>query len=295
MNRIARLLLWAMLLISLSKPAMSQSVPFSAFQTLTDAELASVQIKLTYVGIQEDVIATVVINATPSPPDMKVFVTFRHSGVSYANDALGVRHLIATLAELRAIIDNSGAIPAVVAGSITAPEYLSFALVRSGSGAPLGFEVVLNQTAGASLMSAIRLALATNSGATTVIDDFSCGSALREAGAPMDVTSRTAVALSGLRLNRATGRFVGTASVKNISATPLPSPVSLVLGLPTGITLYNANGITCSFNPAGLPFVTASSTDILAGASLQINLEFLNPRSIPITATTKVLGGQGAP
>jgi hypothetical protein len=274
---------------------MAQFAPYSDFQNMSEADLANLQAKLTYGGIQEEPVSTVVITRTGGPFDINQFTPFRHPGFSYGNDSVSVQQVSASAAQLHALIANAGTVPAVPAGGVGTPPYISFALVNNVGGSLKGFEVVLNPSDAISLLSAIRAALSGAVGALGAIDDFGCATASREPGTPTDVTSSVSVTISGFRLNRATGRFVGTATLKNNAASSIPIPVSLVLGVPSDITVFNSNGSTCGTAPAGRPFVNASLGASLApGATTDINLDLVNPNRLPSPVTaTKVLAGPG--
>jgi hypothetical protein len=111
-----------------------------------------------------------------------------------------------------------------------------------------------------------------------------------------DVTSSVQVKMSGLRLNRATGRFVGVATVTNVSGTPISGPISLVVALKGGVTLYNAAAKTNDANPRGPGSVSVPLTAnvLLPGAFVRLGLEFDNPGREPIVVKASVLAGPGA-
>lgn len=123
----------------------------------------------------------------------------------------------------------------------------------------------------------------------------SCAPHLLGPQRPVDVTSQVTMTMSGVRLNRATRRFVGAATVKNNSAH-LPGPVSLVIELAGSVRMFNADGVTCANDPAGRPFVNLPLENdmLLAGATVLTTLEFENPQNEPVRVTAKVLAGPGA-
>lgn len=112
---------------------------------------------------------------------------------------------------------------------------------------------------------------------------------------PTDVTANISVEISGIRLNRQTGRFVGTAIATNNSGQSIPGPVSLVFDLQGNVKLFNANGTTSATNPSGRRFINLSliGNELPPGGNSQVTLEFENPDKVPIQATTKVLAGPG--
>jgi hypothetical protein len=274
--------------------AMAQTFsPYSDFLNMTQSQLATLQAKLTYGGIQEEPIATIVITGPSATVQISQFDPFKHTGFSYVNDGLPVRRITASVAELQAILQNANAIPAVQSGAVENPPYVSFALFNTIGGTAKGFEAILNPTDGIALLNAIQAAFQSDLAGLATIGDFSCATALVDPTAPTDVSGTVAITLSGIRLNRTTGRFVGTATLQN-NGSSLLTPISLVLTLPQGVTLFNAGGTTCNVPPVGRPFINASTgAQFAAGASVQVPLEFVNPNNVPITIASSVLSGPG--
>ncbi len=103
---------------------------------------------------------------------------------------------------------------------------------------------------------------------------------------PIEVTSSVQVSRSGLVLNRLTNRFNGTISIKNTSATAIAGPVQLLLqGLPAGVTLTNAAGLS-----GGMPYLTSASP-IAPGATLTLPVSFANPARVLLNYTTRAFSG----
>ncbi len=111
-----------------------------------------------------------------------------------------------------------------------------------------------------------------------------------------DVSSRVSVTRGGFRLNRATGRFVQTVTLKNTGISAIAGPVSLVLdGLSGNATLFNKTGVTSATSPTGSPYLSVSAGNMAAGASVTVTLEFTNSNvSKGITYNTRVLAGTGS-
>jgi hypothetical protein len=103
------------------------------------------------------------------------------------------------------------------------------------------------------------------------------------------------VAKSGLRVDHATGQWGQTVTLTNTTASALTGPMALVLdSLPSSVTLGNADGFTSVAAPLGSPYVLAAldeSTQLGAGQSLTITLQFNNPSNVGITYSTRVLTG----
>lgn len=267
--------------------------PYTVFQAMSLEELKTLQVKLTYVGPQQDITPSVGFTSTFNKLDLNLFVAFRRPGLNYNNDDLAVQTFTASPAELQALIQHVGTLPNVVSGGVSG-EVLSFALLNT-SGGTKAFEAVLGKSDSIDLLAKLRLALATNKTGLRRLSELACPLALLEPTRPTDVLSQVSVTMSGVRLNRTTGRYVGSATVRN-NASDLLGPVSLVLDLSGSVILSNADGTTCGTEPVGRAFINLPLTNntLPAGASVMIGLEFENPNNEPVQATAKVLAGPGA-
>jgi hypothetical protein len=187
-------------------------------------------------------------------------------------------------------------IPAVVAGGAAQDMYLSFSLFNSVDGVDKGFEAILNPADSAALLDRLLAALSANKAAVKIISDIRCKTGLLPPGQATDVSPNTSVTTSGVRLNRNTGRYVGTVTVKNNSATSIPGPISLVLNFQGNVQLFDYDGLTCATSPSGLSFINLpiNNNVLLSGGSVVAKIEFLNPNQELIKFTTKVLSGPGA-
>ena len=98
----------------------------------------------------------------------------------------------------------------------------------------------------------------------------------------VDVTSRTQVNSSALTLNRGTGRYSGTITVKNTGDTTITGPLYVYFTLPAGVTLP---GLPTS---GGLPYVEISVPGGLApgAVSASASLSFVDPGNARISYTT---------
>jgi hypothetical protein len=125
----------------------------------------------------------------------------------------------------------------------------------------------------------------------TVVASFTyCGCAL-------DVTSAIKVTRGGFVLNLATGRYVQTVTLTNISAATITGPISLVLdSLSSYATLYSPTGTTDSLEPpAGSPYANFTNNNLGPGASVSAQLQFTDStRTTPINYVPRVLAGPGA-
>lgn len=110
---------------------------------------------------------------------------------------------------------------------------------------------------------------------------------LNLAPAYADVTASVKVSLSALGYNRVTGKFTGSASVKNTSGTVLAGPLQFVLrGLPAGVTLDNRGGTW-----RGAPYVTLPGTSLAPGATATVALTFTNPSKRKVRFTARLVSG----
>jgi hypothetical protein len=269
--------------------------PYSDFQAMSVEQLKTLQVKLTFVGVQTRPTASVAFTTPFNALDLTGFVPFRRPGISYSNDDSAVKTFTTSAEELDAMIDNVGMLPNVTAGGVAADQYFSFALLNTVPNSK-AFEAVLNKSDTADLFAKLRVSFASNKPGMRTLADLACILDVSELGTPADVSADADVVLSGVRLNRTTGRYVGTASVTNKSGQSLTGPVSLVLDLAASVRLFNADGTTCKITPVGREFINLPLTgnQLPPGATAQVTLEFDNPERLPVQATTKVLGGPGA-
>jgi hypothetical protein len=266
--------------------------PYSDFQAMTLGQLATLQVKLTFVGSQQRALQSVALTSSSNTLDLDLFVPFQRPGISYFNDTVAVRTFSASPEELKAVIDNVGTLPNVTGGGVAADVFLSFALFNSQP-SNKAFEAILNKSDAAALFDQLRLSLANNKDGLRKISEMACPLDLLEAARPTDVSGNVNVVLRGVRLDRSTGRFVGTALVTNNSATALASPVSLVVDLEGNVKLANADGTTCGTSPVGREFINLSNS-LGPGETVEVGLQFNNPDLEEIKMTTKVLSGPGA-
>ena len=112
-----------------------------------------------------------------------------------------------------------------------------------------------------------------------------------------NVSSVVTVTQGNIRLNRRTGRYVQTVTLRNADG-PLAGPISLVLdNLSEGVSLINLTGTTSCSTPAGRPYL---NVDVGADATFSprerttVTLEFDNPSGQPITYATNVLASGGS-
>jgi uncharacterized protein len=101
-----------------------------------------------------------------------------------------------------------------------------------------------------------------------------------------DITASVQISRSGLVLNRATGVFSGTISVKNTTAATINGPINVQLrNLPAGVTLSNAAG-----SEGGFPYVSGTGP-IVPGATLTLPVTFTNPARVLLNYDVRVYSG----
>jgi len=96
---------------------------------------------------------------------------------------------------------------------------------------------------------------------------------------PENVTNQVSLSESGLVYSRATQLFGGTITLTNTGTAAIGSTLEVVLtGLPSGVTLANANGTTADGNPYFL--VTLPSDTLVPGQSIKFTILFSNPKKM---------------
>jgi hypothetical protein len=288
-------LMIAFILLCASKGESQTFSPYSDFQAMSLEQLKTLQVKLTYVGIQNKGLPSIAGTSTFNTLNLSLFVPFRRSNINYSNDDSRVNTFTTTPEELKAIIDNVATLPNITAGGVATQPFLSFALLNTNPNTK-AFEAVVNSADAADLFAKLRLALQGNKTGLRRLSDMACPLNLLESGRPTDVSSMVSVSFAGVRLNRTTGRYVGTATVKNTSAGSIAGPISLVLDFVGSVKLLNADGTTCGTSPQGRRFINLplSGNSLSPGNSVQVNLEYESPDLQSIKPTSKVLAGPGA-
>src|SRR5580765_7250110 len=130
-------------------PSGAQSFsPYSTFQSMSLAEIATLQVKLTYAGNQTTGTRSLVITATGHAADISLFSPFRRSVISYVNDDGSPLTFAASTQQLKGLIDSVGTLPVVADGDVDPDGYISFGLLNTASGDTVAFEAVVNDTTG---------------------------------------------------------------------------------------------------------------------------------------------------
>lgn len=275
------------------KPArlMAQTLncaPYSSFQAMSAAQLATLQVKLTFAGSSKGLLPSVAFTGLGNTYDATLFSPCQRSGLVDPS----ARVNFATTSDLAALITNVATLPTVTAGGASANPFLSFSLANSQP-SKVAFEAVLDQPTTVALFSQLRASFADNKSIMLVLSKLGCSLGTLEAGVPTDVSGGFSVALSGLRLKRPTNTYVSVLTVTNNSASTPSAPLSVVLDLPINVTIVNPDGVTCQTSPQGRGFINLSSIPA-PGKSVSVPVEFTNPDQEPVTFKTRILAGPGA-
>jgi hypothetical protein len=111
-----------------------------------------------------------------------------------------------------------------------------------------------------------------------------------------DISGLVVVSQGPLKLNRKTGNYTQTVTLKN-SDGAIAGPISLVLdGVSSNASLLNASGSTACAAPLGSPYLNIGvGSDGLFSSRERatVTLEFTNPSGQPITYDFRVLAGSG--
>lgn len=131
---------------------------------------------------------------------------------------------------------------------------------------------------------------------TVEFSDFSQGLYASTQGCAANVSSSVSVKRSAYRLNRATGRYVQSVTIKNTGAIPINSPISLVLSnLSSSTPLINKTGNTSCLAPLNASYksVTVPGNALAPGSSVTEMFEFTNSGTKPILYTLRVSANSG--
>lgn len=285
------------MMVVAAQSVFGQYSPFSEFQAMTAVQLQTLQVKLTHVGAVDKPLKSVVFKPAGLIIDLAKFTPFFRPGTSYANDLVTPRSFDSSTNELQALLQNHlGGVPAVVAGGVAALPHVSFSMVQSGTPTK-GYDALLSLSDSQLLIQALRNGLVNNRLGLVAINQFACESgSTGSTGAVTEVTASVTVTFTGIRLNRATGRYIANVSVRNNTASAMTGPISVILGFTGNVKVYNSSGAVCKLTPEGSDFVFLPLTNdqLAAAATVQFQLEFLNPNDEPIRPTVKVHRGAGS-
>jgi hypothetical protein len=117
--------------------------------------------------------------------------------------------------------------------------------------------------------------------------------ALTEVVRLKDVSAQVRVTRFTLR-HLADNLFRQTLRLRNSSRTAIQGPLYLVLdGLTPGVSLVNVTGSTGTNVRPGDPYLQLPVLQLLPGQSVKLDLQFADPRHVPIRFTPLTLAGSG--
>jgi hypothetical protein len=259
------------------------------------ADLATLQVKLTYAGNQTSGTRSIVMTATGHVAGMALFTPFRRSTVSYVNDDSPPLTFSASTVQLKALIDSIGALPSITDGDVDPDGYISLGLVNTAGGDTVAFEAVVNDTTGPLLFGKMLAALKPNTAGFRMVSDFGCGASVLPSNTPTSLEGQVTVAFGGLRQDRrAKSEFVGRVRVTNTSGATIAGPISVVVVRDGNAELVGETGLTCNIQPPGFPYIDLSIGSGLApAATSEALLRFHNPGLEKFNVTFRVFGGPG--
>lgn len=285
--------------------------PYSTFEAMTQQELTTLQVKLTWLGGQLAPVATLPFTTPSNTVDVALFTPFQRPGFGYHNDFSYHRYadivypngvpFSATVQELEALIDKVGTLPAVTDGNVDEGGWLSFALLNTINNSTMAFEAIVDETNGRELFGQMLDALSDNRAATRALLSMACHLHMLSTTLPTDVIAQVSVALSGVRLHRTTGLFVGRVRVTNTSESTLAAPLTLIPNergpLYSGnVRLVEEDGTTCRLYPQGARYINlpVGPGGLAPGASVEIIVKFENANLEEIKIAPRVFSGPGS-
>jgi hypothetical protein len=271
--------------------------PYSDFQNLTAPELASLQVKLTYLGPVDHPMPSLVFTSTSGTINVSDFTPYRRNGFAsaYGLDNLPPATFKVSPTLLDAMIDSVATLPQITDGGVDSSWYVSFAMVETVSGTR-GFESILDGANSTALVGKILAAFAGQSVPTRVVTEAACPMGIMEDNPPPDVTSSVTIKTTGFRRVRGTDEFVGRVTVKNTSGSTLPAPVTLLPGIVgENVVLMGEQGFTCAIDPGGEAYLNLSvgGGGLAPNASVNVNLRIKNPSLERVEVKPQVFAGAG--
>lgn len=270
--------------------------PYTDFQAMTPADLATIQVKLTYVGKQRVGQSSLLIAAIGNDPNIELFDGYWRAGMNYGNDAVAPASFGASVNELEAMIDHVALVPAVTDGDVDPGGYVSFALLNTAGGTTRVFEAIVNRQNGALLFEKLLIALQSNSVGNRLVWDFGCRAGTLPTAVPEDLAGRVSITFSGFRRDPSEGAtFVGRVRVTNTSGSTIVPPLSLVIARERGnAQMLDDHRNTCNIPPARSPYVDLFiGAGLGPGASVDQVIRFTNPSRDKFDVTFRAFSGPG--
>lgn len=298
LTAVAVVTIWAggIALPPIPEAAAQAYVPYSHFQNLSVADMGAVQVKLTYLGMQNLAISSLAFAVPENPMNLSLFNAFRRAGFDYGNDDYAEKNFSVSAPELKAMIDSVGTIASLTDGGADTVAQVSFALLDTTDGTPKVYETIVSESRGRLLTSKILAAFSRNSAAGLAVREFACTTDILPVGSPMNVSGSVAIKFSGLRADRTEkSHFVGRVRVTNASSNTLQGPILLLVRITGSAALTDADGTSCRLSPMGQPFLILSAGGMPPGSTIYRRLRFVNPSSDRFDVHFKVFSGPGTP
>jgi hypothetical protein len=270
----------AVLLAALVGSAPSLAEPnalYSHFQGMSPAQLAALQVQLTYLGNPRRSFPSVALSVSGNPPDSALKIAHR-PGFDYGQ-ASGLVVCVVSSQELGALIDSVATLPDVTAGDVDSLGQFSFAMVDTADTTAHAFEAIVNETSGLELIDRMRSVLKGNPRAAEILAKIACGLRAVPRDQAGDVSGAVMVTFRGFAHDPRKRQVSCVARVMNRSKEPLPAPLILALDTKPGtVRLVDADGYMCHVFHSGCPYVLLPVEGALApGVAVERPLIFDNP------------------
>ncbi|MBI3324133.1 MAG: hypothetical protein HYZ92_02530 [Candidatus Omnitrophica bacterium] len=125
------------------------------------------------------------------------------------------------------------------------------------------------------------------------VQSWGCPLGLLPDGRPKDITGSTELAVSRFTPDAA-GRYAGQITVRNISSTLFPSPVSVVFELSGNARVSDPDGTTCHVEPVGRGYLhlpLTSDQGLLPNEEAVVPVTLHNDEHEPLSMSLKVVTG----
>jgi hypothetical protein len=287
--------------------AAQQYTQFSRFDEMTPGELVTLQLKLSYLGIQYKPLQSIVIvtGGQNNKVDLDLFVPFRRTGYEYLNDDDPVV-LEVTPDQFSALIDSVKSLPGVTDGGADSGGWDSFMLVNALEDSLFGFEAIVGGIDGSALLVRMRTAFHEAKGVTRVrgdlraeedvvrrINSWACPRLFPQ-NIRTEVTGAVAIKLLGIGSDQLSNAFVARLRVQNISNDQIAAPLAVVLYEAAGVQILNSDGTVCLTHAGGWDyFEMPLSGPLKPGQAIERAVRFANTEQFPIEIAPRAYAGPG--